>query len=100
MRRALIAFVLAAATLAVPVSGETPPGHRLPDGPLRPLRDRTIDVRHLQATLRFDMARETVTGTADITFVPLRASITEVTLDAAPGLDVAGVTIDGSAPLA
>ena len=46
------------------------------------------------------MARETVAGTADITFVPLRASLTEVTLDAAPGLDVASVTLDGSAPLA
>ncbi len=99
MNRVLAAFVLTGACAAA-ASGEAPPGHRLPDGPQRPLRDRPIDIQHLQATLRVDMARETVAGTADITFVPLRGSLTEVTLDAAPGLDVASVTLDGSAPLA
>ncbi len=99
MNRVLAAFVLIG-VVAATASGDVQPGHRLPDGPPRPLRDRTIDVQHLQATLRVDMTRETVAGTADITFVPLRASLTEVTLDAAPGLDVASVTVDGSGPLA
>ena len=39
------------------------------------MRDHPIDIQHLPATLRVDMARETVSGTADITFVPLRASL-------------------------
>ena len=99
MYRVLAAFVFTGACAAV-ASGDVRPGHRLPDGPPQPLRERTIDVQHLQATLRVDMARETVAGTAEITFVPLRAPLTEVTLDAARGLDVASVTLDGSGPLA
>src|SRR5688500_3059612 len=100
MNRTPSAFILAGVlVLGASVYGDTPPGHRLPEGPLRPLRDRAIDVRHVAATLRVDMGRETVAGTADITFVPLRRAIAEVTLDAAPGLDVTSVTLDGSAPL-
>jgi aminopeptidase N len=99
MNRALAALVLNGALVTAAVSSDAQPGHRLPEGPPRPLRDRAIDVQHLQATLRVDMAQETVAGTADITFVPLRQSLREVTLDAATGLDVASVTVDGSAPL-
>ena len=97
MKRLLAALVLTGALVST-APGD-PPGHRLPDGPQRPLRDRAIDIQHLAAALRVDMARETVAGTAEITFVPLRASLTEVTLDAAPGLDVSSVTLDGSTPL-
>jgi aminopeptidase N len=98
MKRLLSAFLLTGALTAA--AGDAPPGHRLPDGPLRPLRDRAIDVQHVQADLRLDMTRETVAGTVAITFVPLRASISEVTLDAAPGLDISRVDLEGSAPLA
>ena len=97
MTRVLAASIL---VCAATVSADIQPGHRLPDGPQRPLRDRVIDVQRLQAALRVDLTRETVAGTADITFVPLRASVAEVTLDAAPGLEVSSVTLDGSAPLA
>jgi aminopeptidase N len=98
MKRLLVALVLTGAL--VPAADGDPPGHRLPEGPQRPLRDRAIDIQHLAAALRVDMTRETVEGTVEITFVPLRASLTDVELDAAPGLDVSSVTLDGSAPLA
>jgi len=99
MKRVLSIVALAGLAVASSVSGEAPPGHRLPDGPLRPLRDRAIDIQHLQADLRVDMERETVAGTVDIRFLPLRGRLTDVSLDAAPGLDVTSVTLDGSPPL-
>ena len=49
MNRVLAALVLTGA-LAAAAAGEAPPGHRLPEGPQRPLRDRAIDIQHLQAT--------------------------------------------------
>src|SRR5687767_6386885 len=99
MKRVISVLALAGLALVSSVSGEAPPGHRLPEGPVRPLRDRPIDIQHLQADLRVDMERETIAGTVDIRFVPLRRGLIDVSLDAAPGLDVTSVSLDGSPPL-
>jgi len=82
------------ALLALPASAQVFPGHRLPEGPERPVREREIDIRHYRADLRFDMAKEELSGAATVTFTPLRAGLTEFSLDAAD-LNVRSVTVGG-----
>jgi aminopeptidase N len=90
MKCILAALALAAA----PLAGQVLPGHRLPEGPERPVREREIDIERYTAELRFDMQREEVRGTATLTFAPLRARVSKVSLDAA-GLAVSRVERDG-----
>jgi len=71
-------------------------GHRLPEGPERPVRERTIDVEALQLDLGIDLEHERVAGSASIRFRPLRPDLNELRLDAA-GLEVSRVALDGGA---
>src|SRR5262245_4777754 len=92
MKRFLVLLTLAACPLAA--AGQVVPGHRLPEGPDRPVREREFHIQSYKAELRFDMAKETLTGTATITFESLRAPLTTLSLDAAD-LSVASVQRDG-----
>ena len=91
MRRivVLLAFVCCAA------AAQVVPGHRLPEGPERPVRDREIHIERYRADLKFDMPREEISGNATIALSSMRSGLTEVALDAA-GLDVTGATASGS----
>jgi len=81
MRRVLALLAL----LACPVGalGQIVPGDRLPEGPERPVRERSFHIQSYKADLRFDMAREAISGTATVTFVALRAPLATLSLDAA-----------------
>src|SRR6059036_1078934 len=70
-----------AATLP-PATSEIRPGHRLPEGSYHSVREREIDIEDYAADLRFDMKREEITGTATLTFTPLRSGLKEFSLDA------------------
>ncbi len=59
------------------------PGHSLPQGELRHVREREIDVSHLATDLRVNLEQRTVSGSATITFTPLRENLRAVSLDAA-----------------
>ncbi|MGE5277614.1 MAG: M1 family aminopeptidase [Acidobacteriota bacterium] len=91
MRRLLVA-VLAAA--ALPCPGQVLPGHRLPEGPERFVRERDFHVERYRAELAFDMEKEQIAGTATLDVVSLRAPLSELSLDAAD-LSVSGVERDG-----
>lgn len=79
---------LLAAGLALPLAwagtaaAQLVPGHRLPEGVERPVRERTLDVTAIRADLRFDMQAEEIAGTLELDFTPLRAGTREVSLDA------------------
>ncbi|HEY1252962.1 MAG TPA: hypothetical protein VGH97_17405, partial [Thermoanaerobaculia bacterium] len=64
--------VLTFAVCAFSAAGQVLPGHRLPEGPDRPVRDRSFHIEKYVADLRFDMAKEEIAGTATITFQSLR----------------------------
>ena len=83
---------------AAPLRAQVPPGHRLPEGVARPVREREIDIQHVAADLRFDMAQEQISGWVAVTFTPLRSGLASVSLDAAD-LEVAKVELAGR-PLA
>ena len=89
--RVLPGLLVLAALLAPPLGAVTP-GHRLPTGPERPVRERTVDVQRLTADLRFDLDRRTVAGEVMVRLVPLRGNLDSVALDAAD-LDVRKVEI-------
>ena len=91
MRRLLLA-VLAAA--ALPCAAQVLPGHRLPEGPERAVRERSFHIERYKAELAFDMEKEEISGTATVTFSSLRAPLTELSLDAAD-LAVSKVERDG-----
>ena len=61
MKRALAILALAAS----PASAQVLPGHRLPEGPERPVRDRAYHIKSYKAELRFDMAKEEIAGDGD-----------------------------------
>lgn len=88
MARALGLAALGAA-VALPLYAVTP-GHRLPEGPPRPVRERTVDVQRLTADLRFDLERRTIAGEVLVRLAPLRPALDTVVLDAAD-LEIAGV---------
>src|SRR4051795_10280530 len=94
MRRALGVAVMTIAA-ALPLAAQTPPGHRLPEGTERAVRDRDMDVQHVEATLRFDMAREEIAAAVAVTFVPLRPGLQDLAFDAA-SLEVSAVELDGT----
>lgn len=68
------------------------PGHSLPQGELRSVRERQIDVLHLVTDLRVDLERRTVSGSATITFTPLQNDLQAFSLDAAK-MQVSAVTL-------
>ncbi len=92
MRRFAAALALALGPLAA--FAQVLPGHRLPDGPDRPVRDRAYHIEKYVAELAFDMAKEEIAGTATVTFQSLRDPLTTLSLDAAR-LDVSKVERDG-----
>jgi aminopeptidase N len=92
MKRALALLALA----AFPASAQVLPGHRLPEGVDHPVRDRAFHIEKYVAELAFDMAKETIAGTATLTFTSLREPLSELSLDAAL-LDVKSVERDGHA---
>jgi aminopeptidase N len=78
LRGLAVAGILVTAPL-----GAVTPGHRLPTGPERPVRERTVDIQRLSADLRFDMTRRTIAGEVSIRLAPLRSGLDAVVLDAA-----------------
>ena len=91
MRRILVLLALACS----PAAAQVVPGHRLPEGPERPVRDREIHIERYRADLKFDMPREEISGNATIALSSMRSGLSEVALDAA-GLDVTAATASGS----
>ena len=75
MKRIVGAVWLVLALCAWPAPGQVLPGHRLPEGPERPVRERSYHIEKYVAALRFDMAKEEIAGTATITFQSLRAPL-------------------------
>ena len=92
MRRILAALTVFACSLTL--SAQVLPGHRLPEGPDRPVRDREYHIEKYVAELSFDMAKEEIAGTATVTFTSLREPLATLSLDAAR-LDVSRVERDG-----
>jgi aminopeptidase N len=84
MKRVLALLALLACPLRLAGQvGQVLPGDRLPEGPERPVRERSFHIQSYKADLKFDMAKETIAGTATVTFVALRAPLTTLSLDAA-----------------
>ena len=84
MKRILAALALSACpALATNLAAQVAYGHRLPEGPERPVRERSYHIESYKAELAFDMEKETISGTATITFQALRASLATLSLDAA-----------------
>jgi aminopeptidase N len=96
MKRILGVLTLALGLCGARASGQVLPGHRLPEGPDRPVRERSFHIEKYVADLRFDMAKEEITGTATITFQSLRDPLPRLSLDAAR-LDIQKVERDGRA---
>jgi aminopeptidase N len=93
VHRMKIAAALALGVLvAQVVSAQAPPGHRLPGGNPRPVREREVDVEHLDADLAVDLARGEVSGTATMRVRPLRSRLAAFSVDAA-GLEVRKVEL-------
>jgi len=84
MKRFLAALALSACpALATNLAAQVAYGHRLPEGPERPVRERSYHIESYKAELAFDMEKETIAGTATITFLALRAPLSTLSLDAA-----------------
>ena len=92
MKRALALLALTACLLVA--AAQVVPGHRLPEGPERPVRERTFHATSYKAELRFDMAAERIDGVVTLKFESLRAPLATLSLDAAD-LDVTKVERDG-----
>src|SRR5258708_20172686 len=73
-------LTLAAGLLAGPLPAQVPPGHRLPDGIVRPVRERVVDIQHVAAALRFDMEQERISGRVALTFTPLPPVLARLSL--------------------
>ena len=84
MKRFLAVLALSACpALATNLAAQVAYGHRLPEGPERPVRERSYHIESYKAELAFDMEKETIAGTATITFQALRAPLATLSLDAA-----------------
>jgi aminopeptidase N len=95
MKRLFAALALCVCpALAADLAAQVAFGHRLPEGPERPVRERTFHIEAYKADLRFDMAAESIAGTATITFQALREPLSTLSLDAAD-LDVSKVERSG-----
>ena len=91
MRRWLLALV---AFYAAPCGGQVLPGHRLPEGPEHPVRERAFHIERYKAELSVDPDKEQISGTATLTVVSLREPLAELALDAA-NLSVSRVEREG-----
>jgi hypothetical protein len=91
MRRWLLALV---ALYAAPCAGQVLPGHRLPEGPERPVRERAFHIERYKAELFVDLDKEQISGTATLTVVSLREPLAELALDAA-NLSVSRIEREG-----
>jgi len=58
---------------------------------------RSYDTKHIKLNLSFDWDKETVKGTAEITFSPLRANLEQVEFDAA-NMSFSSVKLENSKP--
>jgi aminopeptidase N len=84
MRRLLAALALCVCpAFATDLAAQVAFGHRLPEGPERPVRERSFHIETYKAELAFDMAKETIAGTATITIEALRDPLATLSLDAA-----------------
>jgi aminopeptidase N len=84
MRRVVAVLALAVCPVFVTnLAAQVAYGHRLPEGPDRPVRERSFHLENYKAELRFDMAAESIAGVATITFQSLRDSLATLSLDAA-----------------
>ncbi len=96
MRQLLI--VLIAAPL-VAIGDPIPPGHYLPGGIERGIRERQIDIEGIVADLEVDLEAQSIDGHLAVEFAPLRSGLESVAFDAAD-LDVrevGGLTESGDA---
>jgi aminopeptidase N len=84
MKRLLAILALSTCPAVTPdLAAQVAFGHRLPEGPERPVRERSFHIETYKAELAFDMAKETIAGTATITFQALRDPLATLSLDAA-----------------
>ncbi len=83
MRRVILGTLLVCAGLAPCLSAQVLPGHRVPDGPERAVRERDFHVESYKAELAFDMDHEKISGTVTLGIVSLRSPLTTLSLDAA-----------------
>ena len=67
----LLAALLVFSCITQQATAAPLPGHSLPQGELRNVREREIDVSHLATDLRVNLEQRTVSGSATITFTPL-----------------------------
>ena len=84
MRRVPLLLALGAGlALAADLRAQVAFGHRLPEGPDRPVRERSFHIETYKAELAFDMPKETIAGTATLTVQALREPLSTLSLDAA-----------------
>jgi len=93
MIRRTLPLVAAILVSAIPVAAITP-GHRLPECPEQPVRERTVDIRKLSGDFHLDMQEQEMSGFVTVQLTPLRADLTSFSFDAA-GLDIDRVELLG-----
>lgn len=81
--RTVVKMALLLGLVPLGTAAQVPPGHRLPEGAPRPVREREVDIQHVAADLRFDMTHESIHGHVAMTFTPLRSGLSALALDAA-----------------
>ena len=86
--RACLASLAILLGVSAAAAGDVPPIHRP--------RDRHYDVLHYRLTIEADLRKKTVAGEAEITLVPLGPLFDEVLLDAAAGMSISRVRVDGT----
>src|SRR5580658_9709781 len=57
--------------------------------------DRTCHLSHIRVDIDVDYANLSFTGHCENTMIPLRDGITQVILNAGPGLTIGALTVDG-----
>jgi aminopeptidase N len=87
-RRCAGALALTALAVLGAAGADIPPLHRP--------RDRHYDVLNYRLTIEADLKGRTVAGEAEITLVPIRPVFDVVRLDAAEGMSVTRVRVDGA----
>ena len=80
MKKLFAVLVVSLTAVSVAVATVVP-GHRLPEGPERPVRERTVDIQSLRAQLTFDMEHREISGIATIRFSPLSGAVESLAVD-------------------
>jgi aminopeptidase N len=94
-RRLLALIVLAAcgaSAMAQAPLGEPRKPFASSGPPRRVERIRSFDVLHIKAVLTLDMEKDSIAGSVTHTLAPLHASLSRMTLDCGPALEVSRVT--------